>query len=286
MLPRPHELDAIIDRALAEDLGGGDVTTAALIPPHLRGAASFVAKEPGVLAGVDVALAVCRRVDPGLQTAARLLDGDRLEGGETLATVSGPMASILMAERTALNFIQRMSGIATATARYAQAVEGTRATIVDTRKTAPGLRALDKYAVAVGGGRNHRRNLADGVLIKDNHIAALMAEGFTLAQVIRRARSKAPHTVKIEVEVESVAAAKVAVEAGADIVLLDNMPVDEMREAVRLVSGKCLLEASGGVTLETVAGIAATGVDMISVGALTHSVKALDIALDYELAGK
>jgi nicotinate-nucleotide pyrophosphorylase (carboxylating) len=286
LLHLPHDLDAIIDRALAEDLAGGDVTTAAVIPPHLQGAASFVAREPGVLAGVGVALAVCRRVDPALHMKAMLLDGDRLEGGETVATVSGPMASILMAERTALNFIQRMSGIATATARYVQAVEGTSAAIVDTRKTAPGLRALDKYAVAAGGGRNHRRNLADGVLIKDNHIAALMAEGFTLAQIVKRARSRAPHTVKIEVEVESVAEAKVAVEAGADIVMLDNMPVEQMREAVRRGSGRCLFEASGGVTLETVAGIAATGVDMISVGALTHSVKALDIALDYKPAGK
>lgn len=286
MLPLPHELDAIIDRALAEDLGGGDITTAALVPPHLQASAAFVAREPGVLAGVGVAMAVCRRLDPGLHTTPKLFDGDRLEGGEVLATVSGPVASILTAERTALNFLQRMSGIATATARYVQAAKGTRAVIVDTRKTAPGLRALDKYAVAVGGGRNHRRNLTDGVLIKDNHIAALMAEGFTLAQIIRSARSKAPHTVKIEVEVESVAEAKVAVEAGADIIMLDNMPVDQMREAVRMGSGKCLFEASGGVTLETVAEIAATGVDMISVGALTHSVRALDMALDYQPTGK
>ncbi len=281
VLPAAHELEAIIDRALAEDLGGGDVTTSSLIPPHIRAGARFVVREPGVLAGVDVAMAVMRRVDPSLETTARLLDGDRLEGGETVATVAGPMASILMAERTALNFLQRMSGIASLTATFARAIEGTGATIVDTRKTAPGLRALDKYAVAIGGGRNHRRNLADGVLIKDNHIAALQAEGFTLAQVIRRARSKAPHTVKIEVEVESVEEARVAVEAGADIVMLDNMSVNDMRQAVKLAKGKSLVEASGGVKLENVRQIAETGVDLISVGALTHSVRALDIALDY-----
>jgi nicotinate-nucleotide pyrophosphorylase (carboxylating) len=285
LLP-PHELELIIDRALAEDAGGGDVTTSVLIPQHLQGSASFVAREPGVLAGVEVALAVCRRADPLLRTQAKLLDGDRLEGGETVATVSGSMASILMAERTALNFIQRMSGIATATSRYVEAVKGTNAAIVDTRKTVPGLRTLDKYAVVAGGGRNHRMDLADGVLIKDNHIAALQREGFTLAQIIKRARSKAPHTVKIEVEVESVSEAKVAADAGADIIMLDNMSIPDMTEAVSLVKGKCLVEASGGVRLENVRQIAETGVDLISVGALTHSVEALDVGLDYEVGGK
>jgi nicotinate-nucleotide pyrophosphorylase (carboxylating) len=285
LLP-PHELELIIDRALAEDAGGGDVTTSVLIPQHLQGTASFVAREPGVLAGVEVALAVCRRADPLLRTQAKLLDGDRLEGGETVATVSGSMASILMAERTALNFIQRMSGIATATSRYVEAVKGTNAAIVDTRKTVPGLRTLDKYAVVAGGGRNHRMDLADGVLIKDNHIAALQREGFTLAQIIKRARSKAPHTVKIEVEVESVSEAKVAADAGADIIMLDNMSIPDMTEAVSLVKGKCLVEASGGVRLENVRQIAETGVDLISVGALTHSVEALDVGLDYEVGGK
>ncbi len=281
MLPLLPELAAIIDRALAEDLSSGDVTTVALIPPHLQGSASFVARAPGVLAGVEVALAVCTRLDPRLKVAAKLLDGDKLEGGETVATVSGPMASILMSERTALNFIQRMSGIATMTALFVKAVEGTGATIVDTRKTVPGLRALDKYAVTAGGGRNHRRNLADGVLIKDNHLAALQAEGLTLGHAVRRARARAPHTVKIEVEVESVEEATAAVEAGADIIMLDNMPVHEMRRAVQIAMGRCLVEASGGVRLDTVRHIAEAGVDLISVGALTHSVKALDIGLDY-----
>ena len=283
MLIPPHILEDAIDRALAEDASNGDVTTSALIPPHIEGRASFAVRGPGVLAGVDVALAVCRRVDPKLVVVAKLLDGDRVEGGETVATVSGSMASILMAERTALNFIQRMSGIATMTARFVDAVKGTDAVIVDTRKTAPGLRTLDKYAVTMGGGRNHRMNLADGVLIKDNHIAALQKEGFTLAQIIKRAKSKAPHTVRVEVEVESIAEARVAAEAGADIIMLDNMTPAQMREAVKLVKGKCIVEASGGVRLETVRQIAETGVDLISVGALTHSVEALDIGLDYEV---
>lgn len=276
-----HEIESAVDRALAEDLSGGDVTTAALIPPHLQATAEFVAREPGVLAGLEVAKAAFRRVDASLAFTPKLLDGDALEGGEVIATVSGAAASILMAERTALNFMQRLSGIATVTAGYVAAVKGTGATIVDTRKTAPGLRALDKYAVALGGGRNHRRNLSDGVLIKDNHIAFLAKEGFSLAQVIKRARQKAPHTVKIEVEVESVSEVRVAVEAGADIIMLDNMSLADMREAVSLAKGRCLIEASGGIKLSNVADVAATGVDLISVGALTHSVRALDIGLDY-----
>ncbi|MSQ08259.1 MAG: carboxylating nicotinate-nucleotide diphosphorylase [Dehalococcoidia bacterium] len=282
MLIPARILEEVIDRALAEDTANGDVTTSALVSRLIEGNASFTAREPGILAGVDVALAVCRRVDAKLAVSAKLLDGQRLEGGETVATVSGSMASILMAERTALNFIQRMSGIATMTAGFVDAVKGTDAAIVDTRKTAPGLRTLDKYAVTMGGGRNHRMNLADGVLIKDNHIAALQKEGFTLEQIIKLARAKAPHTVKVEVEVESIAAVRVAVNAGADIIMLDNMTIPQMREAVRLVNGKCLVEASGGVKLEKVRQIAETGVDLISVGALTHSVMALDIGLDYE----
>ncbi len=277
----PLDLEATIDRALAEDLGSGDATTSALVPPGLMASASFVAKSDGVLAGIGVALAVMKRVDPSLHTVAKLADGDALEGGETLATVSGPMASILMAERTALNFIQRTCGIASLTARYVKAIEGTGAVIVDTRKTAPGLRALDKYAVVIGGGRNHRRNLSDGVLIKDNHIAALRKDGLSLDQIVSRARANAPHTVKIEIEVETVADAQVAVEAGADIIMLDNMSVTEMRKAVILAKGKCLVEASGGITLSNVAEVAKTGVDLISIGALTHSVQAMDIALDY-----
>ena len=282
MLPGRGELDATIDRALAEDSVGADVTTAALIPPHLEARASLVPKEAGVLAGLDVAAAVFRRVDPDLVFVQRLLDGDRVEGGESVATISGSMASILSAERTALNFLQRMSGIATLTSEYVKAVEGTTASIVDTRKTAPGLRLLDKYAVSVGGGRNHRMSLADGVLIKDNHLAALQAEGISLAQVIKQARLRAPHTVKIEVEVESVEAAIAASSAGADIVMLDNMSPLDMRRAVDQIGADCTVEASGGITLENVADVAKSGVDIISVGALTHSPRAMDISLEFE----
>ena len=187
-----------------------------------------------------------------------------------------------MAERTALNFLQRMSGIATMTSKFVDAVSGTKAEILDTRKTAPGLRAMDKYAVSAGGGRNHRRNLGDGVLIKDNHIAALQVDGEGAAKIIRIARDNSPYTVKIEIEVESVDEARAAIEGGADIVMLDNMSLGETREAVQIARGRCLTEVSGGVTLDQVAEIAATGVDLISVGALTHSVKALDIGLDIE----
>ena len=282
MLPGRGELDATIDRALAEDSAGGDITTAALIPAHLEARASLVPGEAGVLAGLEVAAAVFRRVDPDLVFVQRLLDGDHVEGGEPVATVSGSMASILSAERTALNFLQRMSGIATLTSKYVKAVEGTTASIADTRKTAPGLRSLDKYAVSVGGGRNHRMNLADGVLIKDNHLAALQAEGVSLSQAIKRARLRAPHTVKIEVEVESVEAAVAASAAGADIVLLDNMSPTDMRSAVDQISVGCTVGASGGITLENVADVAQSGVDIISIGALTHSPSAMDISLEFE----
>ncbi len=278
----PIELQRVVDAALTEDLSGGDVTTDSLIPVHIEAAASFVPREPGVVAGLDVAQAVFARVDPSLKFTAKLIDGDVVEGGEAVATVSGALASILRGERVALNFMQRMSGIASMTAAFAKAVEGTDAVIVDTRKTAPGLRMLDKAAVGMGGGRNHRRNLSDGVLIKDNHIAALQAEGLGLQQIVRRARAQAPHTVKIEVEVESLDEVEPAIEGGADIIMLDNMSLETMRQAVALCRGRCLTEASGNVTVKSVRQIAETGVDMISVGALTHSVRALDIGLDFE----
>ena len=282
MLLVPAELNKTIDRALSEDLSAGDPTTDALIPTYLAGAATITAREAGVLAGVDVALAVFRRVDGEVSGRALLLDGDRLEGGETVATVAGGLASMLKAERTALNFLQRMSGIATDTARFVEAVRDTAAVILDTRKTVPGLRALDKYSVVVGGGRNHRHNLGDGVLIKDNHIAALQAEGLSLLQIVRQARARVPHTLRVQVETESLNEVRAAVDAGADALLLDNMSLKEMRAAVEIALGKALTEASGRVTIENVAEIAATGVDMISVGALTHSARALDFGLDYE----
>ena len=283
-LPPRGVLEAVIDRALEEDLGDGDVTTSALVPSHMTGEARLVAHESGVLAGLPVAMAVFRRVDTTLETSEMMSDGSAIDDGQCAGTVTGSLSSILMAERTALNFLQRMSGIATLTAKYVDAAGGTNAQVLDTRKTAPGLRVLDKYAVAAGGGRNHRLNLGDGVLIKDNHIAALRADGAGTAEIIQIARENSPGALKIEIEVESVEEARAAIDWGADIVMLDNMSLAEITEAARIAKGRCLTEVSGGVTLERVAEIAATGVDLISVGALTHSVKALDIGLDIEPA--
>ncbi len=266
----------IVDLALAEDLGTGDVTSASVIPADALSEGVFLAKAPGVLAGMPVVSLVLHRVDPRLRLAPLTEEGARVTAGQKLAEVSGPARSLLTAERTALNFLQRMSGIATATARYVAAVAGTNARIVDTRKTAPGHRVLDKYAVRMGGGGNHRFNLSDGVLIKDNHVAAMGG----VAQAIPAARANAPHTLKIEAEVTTVAMAEEAVAAGADILLLDNMSCDEMRACVTIAAGRALTEASGGVTLDRVRAIAECGVDLISIGALTHSVTGLDISLE------
>ncbi|MCH8184528.1 MAG: carboxylating nicotinate-nucleotide diphosphorylase [Chloroflexi bacterium] len=276
------ETESLIDRALTEDLSLGDPTTEVLIPPESTGSADLVAKEEGVLAGLDVGLAVFKRVDATLETAKALEDGAGLEAGVTVASVRGSVSSILMAERTALNFVRRLSGVATETARYVQAVEGYDTRIIDTRKTTPGLRTLDKYAVRAGGGHNHRRNLGDGILIKDNHIAALRAQGLSLGDIVKKAYANASHMIKIEVEVESLDQVREALDAGAEILLLDNMSYDEMAAAVELCKGRAITEASGDVTLERVRQVAATGVDLISVGALTHSVNALNISLDLD----
>ena len=276
------ETESLIDRALTEDLSLGDPTTEALIPPEATGSADLVAKEEGVLAGLDVGLAVFKRVDATLQTAKVLEDGAGLEAGVTVAWVRGSVSSILMAERTALNFVRRLSGVATETTRYVKAVEGYDTRIIDTRKTTPGLRTLDKYAVRAGGGHNHRRNLGDGILIKDNHIAALRAQGLSLGDIVRKAYANASHMIKIEVEVEDLEQVREALDAGAEILLLDNMSYDEMATAVKLCKGRAITEASGDVTLERVRQVAATGVDLISVGALTHSVNALNISLDLD----
>ena len=281
MQPITPETEALIDRALAEDVQGGDVTTDALIPNDLMGEARLVSEEDGVLSGVETALAVFRRVDPGVETHAELADGAGLEPGMVVGSVSGPVASILTAERTALNFVRRLSGIATETSKYVREVAGYHARILDTRKTTPGLRNLEKQAVAAGGGANHRRGLGDGVLIKDNHIKALRGQGMSLGEIVGKARANAPHSLKIEVEIEDPNDIEEAISAGADILLLDNMSTADMsKAAVKLAGGRVLIEASGRVSLRNVREVAATGVDLISVGALTHSSRALDIGLD------
>ena len=278
----PPEVYRLIDSAVAEDQTFNDPTTLAVVPSEVRGVGMLRAKADGVLAGVDVALEVFRRVDPNLDARALLSDGSRLFSGSDIAVVSGPAGPILRAERIALNFLQRMSGIATATNRYVEAVGGLNSRIVDTRKTAPGHRYLDKYAVRMGGGQNHRLNLADGILIKDNHIQANRFREMGLAQVIGLALERASHTIKVEVEVETLDEVREAVDAGAHIIMLDNMSVDLMREAMALIDGRAVVEASGGINMDTVRAVAETGVDLISIGALTHSVAALDISLDLE----
>ena len=280
MLSITPEIEALIDLALDEDLGAGDVTTEAVIPDELQGRGVVMSKAAGVLAGVEVAGAVFRKVDAGLEFKALMGDGSAVELESYIAEIEGPVSSILKAERTAINYLQRLSGIATETSRYVQAVDGHDTRILDTRKTTPGLRVLEKYAVSAGGGHNHRRGLGDGVLIKDNHIAAMRQNGVSLGEMVARAREAAPHYMKVEVEVEDVSEAREALEAGAEILLLDNMGLEQMAEVVKLAGGRAATEASGGITLDTVQAVAATGVDSISVGALTHSAKALDISLD------
>jgi nicotinate-nucleotide pyrophosphorylase (carboxylating) len=274
--------EAIVDLALAEDIGTGDITTRVTVPEGTTARGVMLAKAAGVISGIEVARYVFQRYDPRIEFEALVADGTAVTPGTELATVRGPARSLLTAERTALNLIQRLSGVATETARYVNATEGTKATIVDTRKTTPGLRQMEKAAVGHGGGANHRFGLADGVLIKDNHLAALMGPG-RVTRAVRQARAGAPHTLRIEVEVTTLDELGEALEAGADIVLLDNMSNEEMAEAVRRTNGTALLEASGGISLERVRSIAETGVDLISVGALTHSASALDISLELTL---
>ena len=279
MLITPDILNTI-DSALAEDVGMGDPTTDILIDSNLSGRANMTVREHGILVGIEVAAAVFQRLDPSLQVEIVTEDGSEVSPCTRLATVVGSVASILKAERTALNFVQRLSGIASETHRYVEAVEGTHARIVDTRKTTPGLRKLEKYAVTMGGGQNHRQNLADGILIKDNHIEAMHLQGLGVGDTVRRALADAPHTIKVEIEVETIEQLEEVLDAGADLVLLDNMSVEQMAAAVEVAAGRAVLEASGGITLKTVRAIAETGVDIISVGALTHSARALNVGLD------
>ena len=269
--------------ALTEDFGGGDLTSFLTVPAGRQGRGTLLATAPGVISGIDVAGEVFRRVDPAITFTPLVTDGDAVQTMTPIAIVEGRAQSLLTAERVALNLVQRLSGVATATAHYVAAVRETTVRIVDTRKTTPGLRALEKAAVRHGGGHNHRFGLTDGVLIKDNHLAAVGGAD-RIARAVALARQGAPHTLRVEIEVTTLDELAQALEAGADIVLLDNMDITALRKAVALNGGRALLEASGGVTLESVAEIAATGVDLISVGALTHSAPALDISLDLDLS--
>lgn len=268
-------LDRLIEQALLEDIHTGDITTQAVVPGRRAASARLIAKEELVLAGLFVAERVFHRLGPDAVFVSRVEEGARACKGDLLATVEGNAADLLMGERVALNLLQRLSGVATLTARYMEEVKGTKARIVDTRKTTPGLRELEKYAVRAGGGINHRTGLYDGILIKENHIAA--AGG--IAEAIRRARAYIPHTLRIEIETETLSQVEEALAAGADIIMLDNMSLSDMRTAVTNIAGRALVEASGGVNLETVRAIAETGVDIISVGALTHSARAMDISM-------
>ena len=268
--------------ALAEDVGSGDVTTLAIVPENAATVAVMVAREPLVVAGLALAEAAFRELSSAIQIHRSAADGQRVAAAQSLLKVEGSTRAILTAERVALNFAQRLSGVATLTAQFVEAIKGSRARILDTRKTTPGWRRLEKYAVTCGGGCNHRFGLFDQVLIKDNHLAALQHDSpNAVAAAVQRARGKYPQ-LTVEVEADTLAQVEQAVAAGADIILLDNMSLEQLRAAVKLAAGRAKLEASGGVNLSTVRGIAETGVDFISVGAITHSARAVDIALDFE----
>lgn len=273
-------IDAVVSMAIAEDAPWGDATSEALIPASATVLARLVARESGVFSGGDVFAAAMRHADPAIATDLEVADGQHFTAGQELAQVSGNARAVLLGERVALNLTQRMSGIATLTAQYVEAVAGTSARIVDTRKTTPGLRALERHAVRSGGGYNHRFSLSDAVMAKDNHLAVLIGDGADLTDALRAAKSSLSHTTHFEVEVDRLDQVEAVLAAGVDTIMLDNFSLEDLVTGVALVGGRAVVEASGGVTLDTVAAIAATGVDVISVGALTHSVRALDLGLD------
>jgi len=274
-------LDATLHSFLREDIGRGDLTSEAIFPPTQCGSARLVARERFLAAGVEgVAARVFTLQNPLIESTGALADGSRVEPGDVLLTVRGPVIDLLKAERVALNLLQRLSGIATFTAAFVRQVEGYPVRICDTRKTTPGLRMLEKYAVVVGGGHNHRFNLADGILIKDNHIAACGS----IADAVERVRRFVPHTIRIEVETDTLEQVEQCLDCGVDIILLDNMSPAIMAEAVAMIGGRAIVEASGGIALETVRAVAASGVDIISAGALTHSAPACDIGMDWSPA--
>ena len=272
------QIDDIIKTALLEDINYIDVTTDYLVDENSVSTAKYVSKDEGVLCGIDVAMRVFQLLDSNVKCEIFIHDGEKVKKGDIIAKITGSTRALLKGERTALNIVQHMSGVATATNRCVELVKGTKASVADTRKTLPGLRVLQKYAVTVGGGKNHRYNLSDAVMLKDNHIGA--AGGIT--EAVKRARAYVSFVNKIEVEVENIDMAREAAEAGADIIMLDNMTNEDMAKAVEMTNGKALLEASGNVTSETIRAIAETGVDIISIGAITHSVKAFDISMKME----
>lgn len=275
-------IDSALRAALDEDAPWGDITGEVFIPATASARAELRAREDGVLAGIEVFARAFTLVDQSVTVDLAAADGDAFTAGQVLATVAGPARAVLQAERIALNFCQRMSGIATQTRAYVDAAAG-RARIVDTRKTTPGLRAFEKHAVVCGGGHNHRFGLSDAVMAKDNHLAVLTSEGLSVAEAIRTARARLPHTTMIEVEVDRLDQVPAVLDGGADIIMLDNFTLAQLREGVELVDGRAVIEASGNVTLETIPEVAATGVDVISSGGLTHSVRAIDLGLDLSL---
>lgn len=278
----PSYVERIVHTALEEDGAWQDITTFAVIPPHQRGRGVFLAKDEGIICGLPVVEAVFRALDPQITLHRLIPEGGPFKKGEKIATVEGPLSALLRGERVALNFLQRLSGTATLTHKFVEAVRDLPVRILETRKTTPGLRPLEKYAVRVGGGHNHRFNLADGILIKDNHIAAWSHAEEPILEIIRELRRNAPHTLRVEVEVTTIDQALEALAAGAEVLLLDNMPLEDMKRVVEVARGRALTEASGGITLETVRAVAETGVDLISSGSLTHSARALDISLEIE----
>jgi nicotinate-nucleotide pyrophosphorylase (carboxylating) len=275
-------VDKIVEIALAEDVGKGDITSEILIPTDLQGRAYMLVKENGVIAGTQVVERVFHQIDISLDVVIQIKDGTAVKNGDVPMIIAGNVRSMLKAERVALNFFQRLSGIASTTAEYVEKTRDLFVDIADTRKTTPVLRALEKYAVRMGGGRNHRMDLYDAILIKDNHIAALRALGMSYKDIVTKAKRNAPEGVIVEAEATTLQEALDAVEAGADIVMLDNMSMMEMTRAVELIAGRAEVEASGGVNLKNLRSVAETGVDFISVGALTHSYKAMDISLELE----
>lgn len=279
MLSR-EQVQRVVDLALDEDAPFGDLTSQVFVPVDAVARASVVAREPGVLAGADVLRQTFTTVDPRVDIEVLVADGERFDAGDVLARVHGPARSVLRGERVALNLVQRMSGVATLTSRYVAAVAGTGVRVVDTRKTTPGLRALERHAVRCGGGHNHRFSLSDAVMAKDNHLALVD----DLTEAIRTARQQLPHTTHVEVEVDRLDQVEAVLAGGVDTIMLDNFTPDELRQGVALVAGRAIVEASGGITLETIGEVARTGVDVISVGALTHSVRALDLGLDLDVA--